>query len=152
MTQQVTGPLSIQQATGHARELVEQCGGYYPAAKVLGDPNLRASIWLLLNKGRYPSVRLQKALEEWASIETVIIEALPGIPIIGEVGLLQSDKVNAIIFIAVAEQWECHLIPCQVCQAMTPRWSPSQKYCDLHSWSTPEGRKWHRQQKKGGDC
>ncbi len=148
MTQQITGPLSIEQAVKHARALLQECGGYYPAAKVLGDPNLRASIWLLLKKGRPPSTRLKQALEQWASIKTVIIKALPGIPIIGEVGLLQSGKVKAIIFIAVAERWERHLIPCQVCQAMTPRWSSSQKYCDRHSWSTREGRRYHRQQRK----
>ena len=148
MPQQVVGPLTTQEYAKHAGELLQQFGGYYPAAKKLGDPNLRAGLWLLLKNNRPPSPRLQKALERWANIETVIIEVPPGSPVFGATGaLLDLGQVVAIL-VMLPQEWERHSITCAACGERTPRWSPNQRYCPAHSWTTPEGRRWHRQQQR----
>lgn len=128
-----------------AQGLLSQFNTYYSSAKALGDPGLRAGFRRLVLNGDPPSKRLRKALDAWADVDVLIIEAAPDISLFGEVGLLNTD---AVVFVMARVNWERHLIPCQVCQAMTPRWSSSQKYCDQHSWATKEGRRWHRQHNK----
>ena len=131
-----------------AQQLLGTFGSFYAAARELGDPNLRASLWRLLNEdGFRPSKRFLSALWGWANVEPVVIEAPPGTPLFGDVGLLKTGKVIAILILP-PEEWERHSITCAVCGKRTPRWSPSQRYCPSHSWSTREGRQWHRQHKK----
>ena len=76
----------------------------------------------------------------------VIIQAQPGSIIFGETGLLAAGQVVAIL-VMPPEELKAHMIPCVACGEQTVRWSANQRYCPKHSWSTPEGRKWHRKTK-----
>lgn len=128
-----------------AQELLDQFNTYYGSAKALGDKNLRAGFRRLLLSGDPPSLRLRKALDAWADVDVIIIEASPDISLFGEVGLLNT---NAVVFVMARVNWERHSITCTVCGETTPRWSPNQRYCPAHSWATTEGRRWHRQHKR----
>ena len=131
-----------------AQRLLQRFGGYYPAAKELGDSNLRAALWRTLNEdGFKPPNRLLHALWDWAQLKAVRIEVPPGSAVFGATGLLNLSQVVAIIVLPI-DDVEHHLIKCTVCGQRTPRWSPTQKYCPKHSWATKEGRRWHRQQRK----
>lgn len=132
-----------------AQQLLQRFGGYYPAAKELGDPNLRAALWRYINEdGFKPPNSLLHALWSWANLKPVIIKVPPGSPVFGATGaLLDLGQVVAIL-VMLPTEWERHSITCAVCGEKTPRWSSSQKYCPAHSWATPEGRRWHRQQRK----
>ena len=132
-----------------AQQALQRFGGYYPAAKELGDPRLRAALWRYINEdGFKPPNSLLHALWEWANLKPVIIEVPPGSPVFGATGaLLDLDQVVAIL-VMPPDEMQRHMIDCAVCGEKTPRWSSTQKYCPRHSWSTPEGRRWHRQQKK----
>lgn len=74
----------------------------------------------------------------------MVIIAGPGSIIVGSgQGLLSPDQ--AVVYVAMPpEEWQRHSIKCVECGAACARWSASQKYCDKHSWSTSEGRKYWR--------
>ena len=146
MPQQVK-PLEV--ARGNAQELIEEFGTFYAAAKALGDRNLRSGLWALQNQDRPPSPRLSDALETWANVKPVIIEAAPGTVIFGEVGLLDLGQVASILILEYTEIDEDCLVKCQVCGRKTIKRAGNQKFCSRHSYATPEGRRWHRQHKKG---
>ena len=128
----------------YARQLLaEYDNTYFKSAQALGHKNLRAGIWLLLNKDHPPSPRLRDALEHWALVKPVIVECTNGSSIFGEVGLLDLGQVVAVLIMR-PKAWERHSIFCKICQQKAPRWSSTQKYCAAHSYSTPEGRRYHR--------
>lgn len=129
-----------------AKKLYNESGSYYRAAKQLGNPNLRASLHRLLNEKSFkPSDDFVKSLWEWAEIKPLVIQAWPGSQMFGasEDGLVNINRVVAIV-VMPPEEWERHSMKCDVCGATCPRWSSTQKYCELHSWTTSEGRKYWR--------
>ena len=77
----------------------------------------------------------------------VIINAQPGSIIFGETGLFATNQIVAILVLP-PEDLIPHMIPCQACGKMTPRWSASQRFCPAHSWTTAEGRRWQRTRPK----
>ncbi len=137
--------LPLEEYQSLAQALLGEFATYYAVAKAIGDSNLRAGFRRLVLNADSPSPRLREALDTWTDVDVIIIEASPDISLFGEVSLLNTD---AVVFVMARVGWERHSIPCAVCQTMTPRWSSSQKYCDRHSYSTQEGRRWHRQQRK----
>lgn len=75
------------------------------------------------------------------------IIAGPGSIIVGNgQGLLSENQ--AVVFIVIPpEEWKRHSMRCEVCGTACPRWSSTQKYCEKHSWTTPEGRKFQREKR-----
>lgn len=76
-------------------------------------------------------------------IPPLFVFAGPGSSIFGRVGLLSMDQVT-VFLVMPPEEWQRHSMKCSVCGASCPRWSASQKYCELHSWATSEGRRYWR--------
>lgn len=131
-----------------AQKLYTESGSYYGAAKRLGNPSLRASLHRLLNEESFkPSEEFIKSLWQWANIEPVVIQVHPGSTIFGKgKGLLGMGQVVAIL-VMPPEEWQRHSMECSVCGEACPRWSSTQKYCERHSWQTPEGRRFQRKAK-----
>ncbi len=121
---------------------------YFKSAQVLGHKNLRAGLWLLLNKDHLPSLRLSDALETWANIKPVIIQAPPGSNIFGDVGLIDFGQVVDVLILSLGEVDPGLIISCKICGRQTFKRSGTQKFCRQHSWSTKEGRRYHRQQRR----
>jgi len=136
-------------AKTHAQRLFQRYNGYYPAAKKLGNPSLRATLWRFLNEeGFKPSKHFMAALWEWADVDPVIIQAQPGTPVFGDVGLIELAQGVDILILSLGEIDESLLIKCQACGRQTIKRSGTQRFCRRHSWATKEGRRWHRQQRK----
>ncbi len=136
----------------YARELLSEHNGiYFASAEKLGHNNLRGSIWRLLNQDCPPSPRLSEALQTWANVKPVIIQALPGTPIFGEVGLIELAQGIEILILSTGEIDDSLLVKCQACGRQAIKRSGTQRFCQEHSYSTQEGRRWHRQQRKEGD-
>ena len=135
----------------YARELLGEFDTYYASAKALGDKNFRSGIGQLLKQDRLPSARLSEALEVWATIKPVIIQALPGSNIFGDVGLIDFGQVVDVLILSLGEIDDSLLVKCKACGTLTFKRAGNQRYCRQHSWATPQGRRWHRQQKKRED-
>lgn|GEM_PF-4589091 len=132
-----------------AKTLWDCYGGYNPAAVKLGNSNLRATLWRFLNEdGFKPSEHFLEALRGWSGAEPIIVKAEFGSNIFGDVGLIDFGQVVDVLILSLGEIDDSLLIKCKVCGRQTFKRSGNQLYCRRHSWSTPEGRRWHRQQKK----
>jgi hypothetical protein len=132
-----------------AQKLYTESGSYYSAAKRLGNPTLRAQLHRVLNEDSFrPSEDFVKSLWEWAEIKPLVIQAWPGSQMFGasEDGLVNINRVVAIV-IMPPEEWKRHSMECAVCHEPCPRWSSTQKYCEKHSWQTPEGRRFQREKR-----
>lgn len=88
----------------HAQALYDRYGGYYQAASRLGNPNLRATLWRYLNEdGFTPSKHFMAALLDWAHVDLVIIQVLPGGNPFGEVGLIDFGQVVDVTILSLGE-------------------------------------------------
>lgn len=76
-------------------------------------------------------------------IHPLFVIAGAGSTIFGDVGLLDVNQISVILVIP-PEEWKRHSIECAVCHEPCPRWSSTQRYCEKHSWTTPEGRRYWR--------
>lgn len=100
------------------------------------------------NKGFSVSPQMERALHILAGqnghsgeIKLVVFEAHPDSEIFDPARLLTMGEIVAIV-IMPPEEWQRHSIKCAVCHEPCPRWSSTQKYCEKHSWQTPEGRRY----------
>lgn len=66
----------------------------------------------------------------------------PRIAVFGDVGLLQASPHIVIQIISAAQA------DCQICSRPYVKWPPNRKYCDPHSYATPEGRRYWRRRRK----
>lgn len=137
----MAGNNHVPKITEIAQKLYTESGSYYGAAKRLGNPNLRASLYRLLNEASFkPSKEIMKALLNSADIKLVAFEAHPDSEIFDPAKLLAMGQIVAILVIP-PDEWKRHSMRCEVCKEACPRWSSTQKYCPAHSWQTPEGRR-----------